>query len=219
MRTVVLVLLCAVGTSGCAVAAAKGPGPGPVRADRKPDCNDGKGAVVLDGLGATVLGVSALAAFAAEEGGVGAALGLASVGLIASAVSGSRSADRCRLAEQQWEGLLMANGGDARPPRQPAPGPVLVDEDGDPIAPSPRPIAVAPPVVAPVRPTPVRPTSVTPPVATVRPPTPTPATPTPVAPTPAAGDGDGDDDDDDDDPPTSSDDPGDWSAFWREVTR
>jgi len=204
MRTVVLVLLCAVGTSGCAVAAAKGPGPGPVRIDRKPDCNDGKGAVVLDGIGATVLGVSALAAFSADEGGVGAALGLATVGLIASAVAGSRSADRCRLAEEQWGNLVLTARTDAR---RLAPSPIVLDEDGDPIAPSPRPVAVTPKVVAPVTPatlpTPSRP--VTPP-----------ATPTATA-APAPAD-DGDDDGAADDA-TTSDDPGDWSAFWREVAR
>ena len=212
MRTVVLVLLCAVGTSGCAVAAAKGPGPGPVRIDRKPDCNDGKGAVVLDGIGATVLGVSALAAFSADEGGVGAALGLATVGLIASAVAGSRSADRCRLAEEQWGNLVLTARTDAR---RLAPSPIVLDEDGDPIAPSPRPVAVTPKVVAPVTPAtrPVAPATLPTPSRPVTPP----ATPTATA--APADDDDGAADDGAADDATTSDDPGDWSAFWREVAR
>lgn len=212
MRTVVLVLLCAVGTSGCAVAAAKGPGPGPVRIDRKPDCNDGKGAVVLDGIGATVLGVGALAAFSADEGGVGAALGLATVGLIASAVAGSRSADRCRLAEEQWGDLVLTARTDAR---RLAPSPIVLDEDGDPIAPSPRPVAVTPKVVAPVTPAtrPVTPATLPTPSRPVTPP----ATPTATA--APADDDDGAADDGAADDATTSDDPGDWSAFWREVAR
>ena len=212
MRTVVLVLLCAVGTSGCAVAAAKGPGPGPVRIDRKPDCNDGKGAVVLDGIGATVLGVGALAAFSADEGGVGAALGLATVGLIASAVAGSRSADRCRLAEEQWGDLVLTARTDAR---RLAPSPIVLDEDGDPIAPSPRPVAVTPKVVAPVTPAtrPVAPATLPTPSRPVTPP----ATPTATA--APADDDDGAADDGAADDATTSDDPGDWSAFWREVAR
>ncbi len=212
MRTVVLVLLCAVGTSGCAVAAAKGPGPGPVRIDRKPDCNDGKGAVVLDGIGATVLGVGALAAFSADEGGVGAALGLATVGLIASAVAGSRSADRCRLAEEQWGDLVLTARTDAR---RLAPSPIVLDEDGDPIAPSPRPVAVTPKVVAPVTPAtrPVAPATLPTPSRPVTPP----ATPTATA--APADDDDGAADDGAADDATTSDEPGDWSAFWREVAR
>ena len=48
MRTVALSVAISVGATGCAVAAARGPEPGPVRADHRPDCNTGKGGVVVD---------------------------------------------------------------------------------------------------------------------------------------------------------------------------
>jgi hypothetical protein len=108
MRTVALSVAISVGATGCAVAAARGPEPGPVRADHRPDCNTGKGGVVADGLGATVLGISTLGLAAADEGGIAALTGLATVGLIASAVAGSRSADRCSAALEDWEGLVLA---------------------------------------------------------------------------------------------------------------
>ena len=108
MRTVAFIVAISAGATGCAVAAARGPEPGPVRVDKRPDCNTGKGGVVADGLGASVLGISTLGLAAADEGGIAAITGLATVGLIASAVAGSRSADRCVEAQQTWEGLLVA---------------------------------------------------------------------------------------------------------------
>ena len=108
MRTVALIIGVVVGAPGCGIAAAKGPGPGPVTIDTRPDCNTGKGGVVADGLAATVLGITSLALLAAEEGGGGALTGLAAVGFIGSAVSGSRAADRCRAAIDTWEGLVLA---------------------------------------------------------------------------------------------------------------
>ncbi|MEZ4400062.1 MAG: hypothetical protein R3B06_08590 [Kofleriaceae bacterium] len=103
MRTVAMILAVTVAGSGCSLAAARGPGP--VRADRRPDCNSGKGAVFADGLAASVLGVLALAA-AGESAGTAAVAGLSSVVFVTSAVTGSRSADRCRAAIAQYDDLL-----------------------------------------------------------------------------------------------------------------
>jgi hypothetical protein len=193
MRTVALSVAISVGATGCAVAAARGPEPGPVRADHRPDCNTGKGGVVADGLGATVLGISTLGLAAADEGGIAALTGLATVGLIASAVAGSRSADRCSAALEDWEGLVLARRTQD-----------LDDERRE--ARAARGVAVKPPAKPPV--------PVEPPPAVVTPPTTSPTTlvkpPPPRPPVADAGDDDADADADAAD--------GDWSAFWREVT-
>jgi hypothetical protein len=193
MRTVALSVAISVGATGCAVAAARGPEPGPVRADHRPDCNTGKGGVVADGLGATVLGISTLGLAAADEGGIAALTGLATVGLIASAVAGSRSADRCSAALEDWEGLVLARRTQD-----------LEDER--------REVRAARGVA--VKPTVKPPAPVEPPPAVVTPPTTSPTTlvkpPPPRPPVADAGDDDADADADAAD--------GDWSAFWREVT-
>lgn len=193
MRTVAFMVAISVGATGCAVAAARGPEPGPVRADHRPECNTGKGGVVADGLGATVLGISTLGLAAADEGGIAALTGLATVGLIASAVAGSRSADRCTAATQEWEGLLTARRAeeleDERRSVRQARG-VAVRPPPPPAAPAtpPPPAVVKPPPPAVVKPAVVRPT-------------------TPAGADPGEGDGE--------DAAAAGD--GDWSAFWREV--
>jgi hypothetical protein len=196
MRTVALSVAISVGATGCAVAAARGPEPGPVRADHRPDCNTGKGGVVADGLGATVLGISTLGLAAADEGGIAALTGLATVGLIASAVAGSRSADRCSAALEDWEGLVLARRTQD-----------LEDERRE--ARAARGVAVKPPVKppAPVEPPPAVVATTTPTTTVVKPP------PPPRSPVADAGDDDADADAD-----TEAAADGDWSAFWREVT-
>ena len=87
MRTVAFMVAISVGATGCAVAAARGPEPGPVRADHRPECNTGKGGVVADGLGATVLGISTLGLAAADEGEVAREL------IDAAGAVGPRAAD------------------------------------------------------------------------------------------------------------------------------
>lgn len=201
MRTVAFMVAISVGATGCAVAAARGPEPGPVRADHRPDCNTGKGGVVADGLGATVLGISTLGLAAADEGAIAALTGLATAGLIGSAVSGSRSADRCEAALEEWEGLLTARR-------------VEDAEEESRSVRAARGVAVRPPPATTAAATPPTPAVVKP--AVVTPTTPAVVKPTTPAvvkpPTPAVADAD---EGDAEDGAAAGD--GDWSAFWREV--
>ncbi|MBL8625744.1 MAG: hypothetical protein JNK64_30810 [Myxococcales bacterium] len=201
MRTVAFLVAISVGATGCAVAAARGPEPGPVRADHRPDCNTGKGGVVADGLGATVLGISTLGLAAADEGAIAALTGLATAGLIGSAVAGSRSADRCQEALEEWEGLLTARR-------------VEELEDERRTVRAARGVAVRPPPATTAAVTPTPPVGKPPVVTPTTPPVVKPTTPPVVKPTPAADPGDGDGDDADDAAAAGD---GDWSAFWREV--
>lgn len=190
MRTVAFLVAISVGATGCAVAAARGPEPGPVRVDHRPDCNTGKGGVVADGLGATVLGISTLGLAAADEGAIAALTGLATAGLIGSAVSGSRSADRCQAALEEWQGLLTARRVEDLEEERRSVRAARGVEVRQPATTA----AATPPVVTP---------------AVVKPTTPAavPSTPPPVA---GTDEGDGEDE-----PAAAGD--GDWSAFWREV--
>lgn len=202
MRTVAFLVAISVGVTGCAVAAARGPEPGPVRADHRPDCSTGKGGVVADGLGATVLGISTLGLAAADEGPLAALTGLATAGLIGSAVAGSRSADRCQAALEEWEGLLTARRvedlEDERRSVRAARGVEVRQPATTAVA---TPPAGTPAVVKPTTPAVVKPT--------------TPAVVPSTAPAVAGAD-EGDAGGDDEGEPAAGD--GDWSAFWREVT-
>ncbi|MCA9679836.1 MAG: hypothetical protein KC464_32690, partial [Myxococcales bacterium] len=62
-----------------------------------PKCNTGKGAVVLDGLMATVFAVSALAV-ASDSGEAAGVLLLPTLAYGGSAAVGNRNADACRAA-------------------------------------------------------------------------------------------------------------------------
>lgn len=63
-----------------------------------PKCDTGKGAVGMDGLMTTILGVASLAAFANDESGTGLALGAMGGLFLASAVRGNTAANECRAA-------------------------------------------------------------------------------------------------------------------------
>ncbi|MBP8805281.1 MAG: hypothetical protein KBG48_13100 [Kofleriaceae bacterium] len=219
MRTVALVL--ALMTSGgCALAAARSPDL-PVRVEREPSCNSGKGAVFADGLGGGLFGLTSLGLLAAEEPAPGLVFGLAAAAFIGSAVSGSRSADRCRAARAEYQALVVARdeqvavqraviqterrlrAGGAAPVTPTGASPV----DPFPGAPAPTgtgatattPTGTAPPVKPPVAA--VKPVAPVAPVAPVKP---------PVAPPAAQAD-------DDESPADDGAGGSDWAEFWREV--
>lgn len=201
MRTIAIIVALAIGAGGCAIAGAKAPGR--VSLQARPDCNSGKGGVVADGLAAALLGVAAIAAASAEEGGPAAGLGLVSLAFIGSAISGSTSANKCRAAHDEYNGLLEARLGELGSDRAAAAA-ARADATSD---------EVAPPVAATTVATPPTPPRPTPPVMAMRPTTPPKApTPSPTAPSPDDDDDDAAADDSDD-----TDDPHGWTEFWREV--
>lgn len=84
-------------------------GPDPQRPHSEmPKCDTGKGAVVLDGVMATVASVVALALVANDES-AGALIpaGIAAA-YIGGAVHGSRAVDECRAAQDQWASEMAA---------------------------------------------------------------------------------------------------------------
>jgi hypothetical protein len=167
-------------------------GPDPERPrDELPKCNTGKGAVFLDGLMATLLGVGGLAAMN-DDSGTGAALVATSALFAASAYRGNRVANECRQAFDEYAQRV-------RPMPQVADRPVIprpvVKKS---IAPPPAP--AMPEVHADVRvpepePTPEEQVAETPPK--VPPPYQVPRPKAPPKPQPADED--------------------DWSAFWKEA--
>ena len=162
-------------------------GPDPNRPQGKvPECDTGKGLVVLDGMVATAAGIVAIGLASADEGE--AALIPLSLGAlyIGGAILGNNRVNECRKAMGEFESYMAAREIDdteRRPVRrvQPPESPPSVAVVPPPVAPPPAPVA------APV-----------PPAATV--PTPKPAVaPAKPAPPPA---------------PAKRDD--EWSDFWQE---
>ena len=131
--------LCAcVALAGCSLALT---GPKPDRRlSERPDCDTGKGNVVLDGLFGTGFGVGTLAAVADGSTSAGVVLGLFGAAFIASAVRGNTVVDECREAFASFDGLDRAPMREDRVARRPrvepaAEAPKVV----------PPPVAVAPP--------------------------------------------------------------------------
>lgn len=197
----VVVLACLLAVApGCALAIQ---GPDPEQPRREvPRCDTGKGAVVMDGLMTTVLGLGSLAAFADGAEGAGLAIGAAGALFLASAIRGNNAADDCREAFEAYAAL---------PPRQhdpmfardaePARRPVAVRRKRKPKRTEPASVTVP---REPARPGPP-PESIAPAYATPRPPErpsiAEPAQPAPRRSTPAPPDPDAED----------------WSAFWEEA--
>ncbi len=196
MRTLALAsaLIVALSSAGCAALAAKAPDPDrPV--DQPPECNDGKGGVVVDGLMATALGLGTIA-FAANGEGSGAAIfGLGALAYGISASAGSSSANKCRAANDDYVVMLERRDAESQAASAGIGGLPFADADEDtPLATVRPPVAVAPAV----------------PTRTVAPPRP--PTPTSVPPPAPAGDGT-------DDPSSAEVDADAWSDFWKEVPR
>jgi hypothetical protein len=176
--------------SGCAFGLS---GPDSDRPRSKmPQCDTGKGLVVLDGVMATAAGLVALSLAGENEPAVAllpAGLGALYLG---GAISGNRSVNKCRAAMTEYE-TYMASGS-MRPP---------VDvPDEQPIAPPRRaPIATTQQAAAPVAAIaePTQPAIAVPPQA--------PAASPPAVPKPAGKPA----------PAPKQQDQADWSEFWREV--
>src|SRR5687768_11583729 len=102
MRLVAAAIGVSIALTGCSLFTARPP-------DRNreegsvPVCNPGKGSVGLDATMAVLLGLGAIAGFAADEPGIGVGFGLAAAGYGGSAAHGSRSARRCREALAEYE--------------------------------------------------------------------------------------------------------------------
>jgi hypothetical protein len=95
-----------VALAGCSLALT---GPKPDRRpSERPDCDTGKGNVVLDGLFGTGFAVGTLAAAADGSTDAGVVLGLLGAAFIASAVRGNTVVDECREAFASYDGLQQA---------------------------------------------------------------------------------------------------------------
>jgi hypothetical protein len=187
-----VVVVVAAGSSGCAVIGAKAPDPDRPR-DQPPMCNDGKGGVVVDGLMATALGVITLAIASEGEGEAATITGLGALAYGISAGLGNSSARKCREAQEDFVARQESQEAEAAFARAnvAAPGgmPIAPPEYEDqPVARPPQP--AQPQAQAQAQPQP-------------QPQPPAVARPAP-RPTPARSDDDGGDD-------------GDWSEFWKEV--
>jgi len=162
-----------VALAGCSLALS---GPKPDRRlSERPDCDTGKGNVVIDGLVGSGLAIGTLVAAANDSSQAGIVLGLLSAVYIGSAVRGNTVVNECRAAfdsfDAEYQAPMREDRVATRPPVEtPAAPPKVVLP----------PVAVAPPSAedgeAPRATTPV-----TPEVAPSRPPTP----PTPPARKPA----------------------------------
>jgi hypothetical protein len=135
MRIVAAAIGLSIALSGCSLFSARSPDPRRARGEM-PVCNPGRGAAGLDGTMAALLGVAALAGFAAEEADVGVGFGLTSLAYAGSSYHGFKSARRCREAlalhqaeldrvlerdEEIAEAPLPATTPAASPPRVPTP--------------------------------------------------------------------------------------------------
>ena len=178
-------------------------GPDPQRPrEQLPKCDTGKGAVVVDGLMATVATIVALSLVAADEPAgalIPAGIGAAYIG---GAVHGSRAVDECRAAMDDYASMIAAR---EQLDRQGPPGGI-----GDELEPTPPPRKKPPvnPVV--VAPPPAEETvEEAPPVAPVAPTAPVKQPPAPTKQPPAAKQ-----------PPAKQPSPpseDEWQDFWREV--
>lgn len=225
MRSLALVsaLVLAVPSAGCALVAAKAPS-GTRRPLEPPQCNEGKGAVVLDGVAATLFGVGMLAA-ADDSGEAAVGLGLMAGLFAVSAAIGNGSANKCRAALAEYSAHVDEERREQRRlgglPRAPTADP---DAALDAEAPPPAGPPSTPSTPAPRGATPGIRTPPPAPVATApRPPAPPPRAPTPPVARPAAVPGSDRDDPAAPDPAAAdADDDADadadaWRDFWMEV--
>jgi hypothetical protein len=86
-----------------------------------PKCDTGKGLVAMDGLMATLFGVTSLAAFSDDASGAGLALAAAGGLFVASAVRGNNAANSCRGAYDEYNASIRSiqrqQYVEAQPPR------------------------------------------------------------------------------------------------------
>ncbi len=174
--------------SGCAFGLS---GPDPDRPRSKaPECDTGKGLVVLDGMAAATAGVIAMSLAGENEPAI-ALVPLAIGSLyLAGAISGNNSVNKCRKAMGEYESYFA--GHDPEDTRRPATTPA--EPTSVAAAPAPAPIAV--PATPAMTTQPAVPTAAAPPA----PPVAKPATKPAAKPAPA---------------PAKQDD--DWADFWQEV--
>jgi hypothetical protein len=184
--------------SGCAYGI-DGPDPDRPRSE-PPQCDTGKGLVLLDGVMAGVAGLVAISVADDSPGVALLPLGIAAL-YLGGALKGNRNADRCRAARSDYESYLAAretleDERRVRPPVQAA----TIPTSAPPASPSavPTPTTAAPIASGPVSPTPPPP-AMSPPVSSAPAPAPAPPARAPAKPRPT---------------PEPDDD---WSAFWREV--
>ncbi len=104
MRLAAVVACAALTSQGCALFAMNAP-PASYQASQSPRCNDGKGAVGVDGLMAGLLGVVALAV-AGDSAEGGAIMLVPAAAYAGSAAAGNSSANRCRKAIAEHEAYL-----------------------------------------------------------------------------------------------------------------
>ncbi len=223
MRSLALVsaLVLAVPSAGCALVAAKAPS-STRRPSEAPQCNEGKAAVVLDGVAATLFGVGMLAA-ADDSGEAAVGIGLTAGLFAVSAMIGNSSANKCRAALAEYSAHVDEERREQRRlgglPRAPTADPAAaLDAEGPP----PAGLPPTPSTPAPRSATPGIRTPPPAPVATApRPPAPPPRAPTPSVERPGAVPGS-----DRDDPaapdPADADADADvdadaWRDFWMEV--
>lgn len=199
---VVPALVLAVPSAGCAALGAKAPDPN--RSDwEKPVCNTGRGAVGVDATLAVALGVGGIAV--ADESSTGSALLFLIAGAYTiSAISANGSANRCRIAQEEYAVFQRDEASMGGLAVAPQPRPADAAHVGPGAQPMPTPPATVTPA-APVRPTPPNP----------QPPKSTPPPADETYPEPA--DGDGDDKAEADAAPDPDDSGNPWHAFWHEV--
>jgi hypothetical protein len=191
-------------SSGCAFGLT---GPDPDRpSTTAPECDTGKGLVVLDSVMAVTAGIVALSLTSESE--PVALVPLAIGGLyLGGAIKGNNSVNRCRKAMGEYESYMAARDTEDVPRRVRAPAPEVSAAAATAPAASAAPAPVAPvpgPTPTPAMTTPAAPTAV------VSAPAPAPAgpvAPTPVA-KPAAKRAT---------PAPAKHDDDDWSDFWKEV--
>jgi hypothetical protein len=211
MRSLALATALALATSpaGCAMISANAPDPAR-KADEPPRCNDGKGAVAVDGLMSASLGIGTLAV-AGESGGAAAIFALGALVYGVSAGVGNSAANKCRAANDDYLAYREGLREEARFGATIGGLPLASDDEEDE-----RQAAAAragSPAVTPATMPTTTPT--TPPATATRPPPPPVAATRPPPPRAAAPS----DDDDGGDAAATDDDDDDsaWSAFWKEV--
>lgn len=110
-----LALVAALGSSGCAAILMD-----PPREDRSPledpQCNSSSSGVGIDGVLGTLLGITAIAVLAdggSDSGSAFIGVSALSAAYLGSAVAGTRSAERCSVAKQAYQGEILAMRADA----------------------------------------------------------------------------------------------------------
>lgn len=119
--------LLVLGLSGCSFTLS---GPDPARPRYKPpECDTGKGLVVVDSLIGTALGITALALVGGNNGSSAIAPALLGAIFIGAAIHGNGTVDRCRTELDQFAAATRA------------PAPTLAADDAPPEPPTARPAA------------------------------------------------------------------------------